>query len=465
MTRRLLPLVGLLCLLLPAAAAAHPLGDYSVNHLAQIGVSADRVEVGYVLDRAEIASVPLRGRSDAAVLREVEGELARRLVLEVDGRRAPLEVTAARLSRPPGRAGLPTTRAELALRAAAADPERVVLRDGTYPGRAGWRAIVVRPGEGTAVRSDGPATDPTDGLRRYPLDELESPADVRTATLRIAPGAGTVAAPAAPEATAGAAAQERGGDPLTDAFSDAVAGRGALLVALALAFGWGALHALSPGHGKAMVAAYLVGTRGTPRHALALGAIVTVTHTAGVFGLGLVALALSSAVLPENLLPWLELASGLLVLGVGAAVLRRHVRRRPSAAHGRHHHHHHDHEHHAHEHHHDGHGHLPPEHISSRGLLAMGAAAGLIPCPSALVVLLAAIAQGEILLGLALIVAFSAGLAATLAALGLAVVLAGRALGRVAVPRAVVVGVPAVSAAAIVALGCMLTAQAVGHVA
>jgi ABC-type nickel/cobalt efflux system permease component RcnA len=180
-------------------------------------------------------------------------------------------------------------------------------------------------------------------------------------------------------------------------------------------------------------------------------------------------------VLPEDLLPWLELASGLLVLGVGAAVLRRHLRRRAAVAHVHHHHGHHGdhahahddhaHAHDGHEHHHDGHSHLPPERITSRGLLAMGAAAGLIPCPSALVVLLAAIAQGEILLGLGLIVAFSAGLAAALTGLGLAVVLAGRALGRLAVPRAVVVTVPALSAAAIVALGCMLTAQAVGHVA
>src|SRR5213075_2878376 len=88
------------------------------------------------------------------------------------------------------------------------------------------------------------------------------------------------------------------------------------------AFGWGALHALSPGHGKTMVAAYLVGTRGTTRHAVALGAATTITHTAGVFALGLVTLALSQYVLPEDLYPWLNLASGLLVLGVGLAVLR-----------------------------------------------------------------------------------------------------------------------------------------------
>ena len=100
-----------------------------------------------------------------------------------------------------------------------------------------------------------------------------------------------------------------------------------LVFLLLAAFGWGALHALSPGHGKAMVAAYLVGTRGTPRDAVALGGIVTVTHTIGVFALGLVTLALSAYVLPEQLYPWLNLASGLLVVVVGVAVLRSRVAR------------------------------------------------------------------------------------------------------------------------------------------
>jgi ABC-type nickel/cobalt efflux system permease component RcnA len=223
-----------------------------------------------------------------------------------------------------------------------------------------------------------------------------------------------------------------------------------LLFLLLAAFGWGALHALSPGHGKAMVAAYLVGTRGTPRDAVALGGIVTVTHTIGVFALGLVTLALSAYVLPEQLYPWLNLASGLLVVVVGVAVLRSRVRVRRQAHHHDHHHpHHHDHP----------HDHGP----SRRGLLAMGASAGLIPCPSALVVLLAAIAQAQVGLGLALIVAFSLGLATTLTVLGLAVVWAGRFAGRIRLgPRAGAVAetLPAVSAALIILAGTALTVQA-----
>src|SRR5207245_9832064 len=104
----------------------------------------------------------------------------------------------------------------------------------------------------------------------------------------------------------------------------------------------GAAHALSPGHGKAIVTAYLVGQRGTPRHAAALGLIVTVTLTVGVFALGFVTLALSQFIVPEQLYPWIGLASGLLVIGVGTSVLVARLRHRLAHRHG-HDHHHHDH--------------------------------------------------------------------------------------------------------------------------
>jgi nickel/cobalt transporter (NicO) family protein len=188
-----------------------------------------------------------------------------------------------------------------------------------------------------------------------------------------------------------------------------------------------------------------VGTRGTARHAVALGATVTVTHTIGVFALGLVTLGLSQYVLPEDLYPWLTLASGLLVVAVGGGVLRSRLRR--ARAHDHHHHHHHG-----------------PEDLSWRGLIGMGAAAGLIPCPSALVVLLAALSQHEVALGLLLIVAFSLGLAATLTGLGLAVVHASRALPRLRFGGRVASALPALSALVIVVVGCVLTAQAVPEV-
>jgi ABC-type nickel/cobalt efflux system permease component RcnA len=179
---------------------------------------------------------------------------------------------------------------------------------------------------------------------------------------------------------------------------------------------------------------------------VALGATVTIAHTAGVFALGLVTLALSEYVLPEDLYPWLTLASGLLVLGVGVGVLRARLRR---AHHHHHHHHHHEHEH---EHEHD---------VSWRSLIAMGASAGLIPCPSALVVLLAALSQHQVALGLLLITAFSLGLAATITGIGLVVVYARTLLARVNFSGRAAGALPALSALAIVVVGCVLTAQAV----
>jgi nickel/cobalt exporter len=407
--------------LLPATASAHPLGKFSVNHLAQVSVSADRVDVTYVVDAAEIPT--FQKSVDAA---KVKAEVADRLTLTVDGRRTTLVSGRATVTHPPGSAGLDTTRVVLPLRAPVTDPRSVELDDQTYPGRVGWKAIVVRPGRGTAVRSSAPASDPTNGLRTYPRDVLGSPADLRTATLNVRPGDGTLQAPGAETTTQGAPG---------DGFADILDGDRVLILLLVAAFGWGAIHALSPGHGKAMVAAYLVGTRGRPKDAVALGGIVTATHTAGVFALGLVTLALSQYVLPEDLFPWLNLVSGLLVVGVGASVLRRNLRHRKA-----HHHHHHHH-------------HAP----TKKGLLAMGAAAGLIPCPSALVVLLGAISQDQIALGMLLIVVFSAGLAATLTTLGLAVVYARK----LPLPGNVVRTLPAVSAVAIVAVGCVLTANAI----
>jgi nickel/cobalt exporter len=212
-----------------------------------------------------------------------------------------------------------------------------------------------------------------------------------------------------------------------------------------------------------------------------------------VFALGLVTLFLSQYVLPEDLYPWLTLASGLLVVLIGAAVLRSRIRwaraRRAAAARGRavplaedpgpsadaayghfhaqpeaprssHGHHGHAH-HHPHD-HHPAHRHgYPPETVTRRSLIGMGAAAGLIPCPSALVVLLGAIAQHEVALGLLLIVAFSVGLASTLTALGLAVVYARRLLPRLALTGRAAAVLSAISALVIVALGCLLAAQAV----
>jgi nickel/cobalt exporter len=439
-------MVGLLGLAVGApGAGAHPLGNFSINHLVEVGVTDRQVELRYLLDQAEIPTFQERGRSDAEVIAAKRAEVSRALAVTVDGRRAILRETGTpRLEQRPGQGGLPTTRLELSFVAPAPGAKRVEVDDGTFAGRVGWKAVVARPGDGTAVRSTAPSTDPTGGLRRYPKDALSSPRDQRTASLTVRPGDGTLTAPRDAGGTPSTTTDRGGGDGFAGVFADAAAGRGVLLFFLLAALAWGAVHALSPGHGKTMVAAYLVGTRGRARHAIALGATVTITHTIGVFALGLVTLALSQYILPEDLYPWLNLASGLMVVVIGADVLRSRYRR---ARVRRDHHHHHEHEH---------------EHdLSWKGLVGMGASAGLIPCPSALVVLLAAVSQHEIALGLLLIVAFSLGLAGTLTALGLAVVYAGRATSRLHVPAWVGTALPALSALVIVVAGLALTAKAV----
>jgi ABC-type nickel/cobalt efflux system permease component RcnA len=421
--RRAFLLALLMVVALPAAAGAHPLGNFSVNHVATLSVSEHRIDVRYTLDQAEIPTFQERGLSRAALLARKRAEVANGLSLTVDGRRVPLTLApGGELSLRDGQGGLETTRVVLRLRGEGSG-RTVVVRDRTFAGRVGWRAIRAVPGRGTSVRSSVAVDDPTRDLTVYPEALLRSPSDVREATLRVAPGDGSVTGPRSGPVAAGGASH--GFEALLD-------GDGVLVLLLLAAFGWGAVHALSPGHGKGMVAAYLVGTRGRARDAIALGAIVTVTHTIGVFALGLVTLALSAYVLPEDLYPWLNLAAGCMVVGVGLAVLRS--RAKP------HHHHGHDHDHH------------------HRGIVAMGVSAGLIPCPSALVVLLGAIAQHEVALGLLLITTFSLGLAATLTALGLLVVKAAR----LPIPARAARVLPALSAAAIVVVGVVLTAQAIG---
>jgi nickel/cobalt exporter len=470
--RRLVALLAFVAIALPAAAAdAHPLGNFTVNHLTQVAVADDGVQLRYILDVAEIPTFQARNLSRAQVLERARREVIRGLVVTVDGRRVALRSAGtAQLSFPRGQGGLNTTRIELPLRAPATGARVVGLHDATYPDRIGYTAIVARPGAGTAVRSSVSSEDPTHGLRSYPSSAVQRPLEQRTATLRSRDGDATLVAP---RFTGGdtVTTQSGAGDGFAGVFEDAAAGRTALLALLLAALGWGALHALSPGHGKAMVAAYLVGARGTSRHAVVLGGVVTMTHTIGVFALGLVTLLLAQYILPEDLFPWLTLVSGLLVVAIGLAVLRSRVAhhraqpaRRHAHEHGLPHGHVHDEHDHRHDHDHDhgphGHRHDVPDAITWKGLIGMGASAGLIPCPSALVVLLGAVAQHQVALGLLLIVAFSVGLAATLTALGLLVVHARRVTTRLNVPRRLVTALPAASALVIVGLGCMLTLQA-----
>ncbi len=217
------------------------------------------------------------------------------------------------------------------------------------------------------------------------------------------------------------------------------------VVGLGLSALLGGLHALTPGHGKTLVAAYLIGSRGTVRHAAALGGIVTFTHTASVIAVGLLALLAGQYILPDVLVPALEVGAGLLVVALGARLVRARWRPRGDHRPHDHGHHHHDHDHH----------HLPKGDVRPGDLVAMGISGGLVPCPEALGVMLIAIGLGRIGLGLSLIVAFSFGLAAVLIAIGILLVRCkSRWLNRLGKPGSVWQRLlPLVSAAVVTLLG------------
>ena len=248
---------------------------------------------------------------------------------------------------------------------------------------------------------------------------------------------------------------------LVESLTQAAHGPQFLALALGVAFFLGAAHGLTPGHGKTLVAAYLVGSRGTVRDAIYLGSVVTVTHTSSVFVLGLLTLFASRYVLLDRVYPWLSLVSGLLVVGMGVWLLRM----RWGGGHDHDHHHHHDHDH-AHHHDHD-HAHEHP-HVDapmpgvSRGqLLSLGVSGGLVPCPEALVVLLMAVSIHQLGLGLIILVAFSVGLAAVLIAIGVAMILSGPLLSRLAPEGWLSRFLPVGSAAVVTLLGMGIVYKAV----
>jgi nickel/cobalt exporter len=252
-----------------------------------------------------------------------------------------------------------------------------------------------------------------------------------------------------------------------------------LLIAFAASFGLGALHALTPGHGKAIVAAYLVGARGTLKHAAFLGAMVTFTHTVAVFALGLATLFLFKFIVPEQITVFLGVLSGLSIVVIGAIMLYQRIHQvRCSRAHAHAHSHTHSHPHdhgHAHHHHgpaahthshHDGghtHSHVPDE-LSWKGLIALGVSGGLVPCESALVLLLGAIAIGRVGFGLLLLLSFSLGLALVLMLIGILVIYAKNLLPQStrSAENPVLRWISIASPAVVMVAGLLMTAASLG---
>lgn len=420
----LLLLGGAMVALLPGLAQAHPLGNVTVNHYDGIELFPDHIELLAVVDYAEIPTLQQRARLDAdGPERRAAAEcaaVAAGVVVTVDSTPVVWTVRASALALVPGEAGLDTTRVECRFTAAAAlgHPAAVEITDGHLADRIGWREITATGAGVRVVGSPVPAASVSDQLRSYPRDLLADPLDVRTAAFRVEPGAGGGAA--GPELPTVSPIDQALGR-LT-AFFTGLVGRAELtplvgLLAVGLAMVLGASHALLPGHGKTVMAAYLAGRRGTRRDALLVGATVTVTHTAGVLVLGLL-VSLSATFAPDGVLRWLGVVSGLLVAGVGVTLLRSAWRGRsapdaevlPTAGHG--------------------HGHgvvlLTRTELRRRGrfgaVVGLGVAGGLVPSPTALIVLLGAVGLGRTWFGIGLVLAYGFGMAATLTAAGLLLV-------------------------------------------
>jgi ABC-type nickel/cobalt efflux system permease component RcnA len=502
-----LPITPALVLLGGGSAQAHPLGNFTVNHFHRLQVFPDQVQDLAVVDTAEIPAAQERTRVDtdrdgrtSADERRRYGSatcvtLADKVEITGDGTSLRWVMMDSRFDYRAGAAGLPVSRLECRMRVEARLDRSATLtvRDGYLPDRLGWREITAI-GQGVRlVDSPVPTESISQELRRYPNDLLSSPLDVRSATLTVQPGSGASTVRTATDLPV-AGPVTRALARLSDKFEAQVGTErltftvGLLAVLLALLLGAG--HAVLPGHGKTVIAAYLAGRQGSKRDALTVGATVTATHTAGVIGLGLL-LSAAATIAGDQILAGLGVAGGLLITGIGGwllvGALRAAAERRaadragadlvvatgvsvplsvpvptsPSAAElpaatgsanglapdyasGQEHGHGHGHGHgdgngnghgdghgfghgHGHGHRHGfghsyGHGHGHDDRVGRGALIGMGIAGGLVPSPSALVVLLAAIGLGRTAFGVLLVVCYGLGMAATLTAVGLLLV-------------------------------------------
>ncbi len=494
---------GLLALIgpMPEQASAHPLGNFTINRYARIEVYGEALVVHYVVDFAEIPTFQLMptidrdGNGEASpgelstFLESLQAQIADRLDLSVGDQAVDLRLLSGDARMLPGEAGLEILRATVIFSGPVAPTETpmvVQFSDQNYAERLGWKEIVVSVGDGVVAAVDPALTrDVSNELREYPEVAVASAPSMSRVSFEWTPGPGAPA-PATQRVSVSDAlpAQSTSG---FEALIDGGDSVGVLFVSLIAAFGFGALHALGPGHGKAVVAAYLIGSKGTVGHAVALGLTVTATHTSMVYLLGFVTIAASAFVVPERVYQYLALASGASVamMGVVLFLSRSRLWRRGSASDG-------EHRHgpfgqtHSHgpnaaspdsrdasEAHADGHPHPHPatsdsSRVTWRSLITLGMLGGMLPCPSALVVMLAAVALNKAVYGMLLIVAFSVGLASVLVAIGIVLVTSRRlssnasilgALRRPAIVR-FTTAIPAISAFGIAFAGAMITFQA-----
>ncbi len=484
MRTKLYLLSGLFTLIFAAAAAAHPLSNFSVNQYSRLEVEKSAIKIRQVLDMAEIPTFQEQVLIDTdkngtlskeelnAYAELITPQMLANLHLSVNDQPLEIRAESKEITTPSGEGNLLTLRIEWNLIADSAGKNavnQVVFENKYYAERLGWNEIVINRAGGINVfNSTAYGSGITDELKAYPQETLDAPLSERTASFSFASGA-------LPENAK--ILQNRDGHTTTAAVqTDRLAQLidvpevtpSIIFFGLLIAFGLGAMHAMSPGHGKAVVGAYLVGSKGTPKHAVFLGLTVTITHTLGVFAIGLITLFASNYILPERLFPFLSFVSGLLVLYIGLTMFKSRLFSVLGWENAGHHGHSHGEDEHQSEnehspdnftHTHDGntHTHLPPQNISWKSLLALGISGGLLPCPSALVLMLSAISLNRVGYGILLTLVFSFGLAATLTAVGLIFLYVGKAFGNSGLAEnRVLKTLPVFSALVIACLGAVI---------
>ena len=526
-------------LLGPAVVAAHPLGNFTINHYAGVRIEPDRVLLDVVIDQAEIAAFQARQGFDtdgdgSVSDEEIEAgrvlacdELAPDLRLTAAETELALRTIEAGLSFPPGVGGLSTMRLVCGFEAAlvtplGADATRIAFADDAYPNRLGWREIVVR-GAGTtvdAIEGELRTESVSARLTAYPEELIALPLGDQRVVVDVTAG-GPEAEPfdipdADPVGGAGSSEPPPAATPGPSAVASPTPVGGAvpggvnsgelpgifrqdltpivLLLSLLTAALLGVGHALTPGHGKTLMAAYLVGTRGTPLHAVGLGLSVSLSHTLGVLVLAALVLGASDILPADVVVRWAPVVAAVSIAAIGGWMLIGELRRRRAVGRSRahphdgrthtHDEHGHDHEHetgssagvadeldhdHGLEHSHGGvahsHAPVPGSTITWRSLFALGLAGGLIPSTSALLILLGSIAAGRPAFGFVLVVAFGLGMAAVMSGIGLALVAARDRFDRMPGGGGLATvreAVPLVAAFVVLGFGLYLTAQAIG---
>src|SRR5215216_2480501 len=319
----------LICFAFVPVALAHPLGNFTINQYAGLQISRDAVVIDYVLDMAEIPAFQEIALFDANGNGQPDPEeaagyhadkctsLQPNLTLLLNQKAVALSLASSSVEFPAGVGGLTTLRLTCEFQASTNSNNLTTLsfQNTAFPDRLGWKEIVVIP-DGITLQGEFSSTSASNRLTSYPQDLLTSPLQQREVAVQIISAGLSNPGQSSTPVGQGASTSRRD-DPFTRLILLEELTLPTLLLALAVSFLWGAMHAMTPGHGKTIVGAYLVGSRGTIKHALYLGLTTTITHTLGVFAFGLVTLFAAQYIVPEKLYPWMGLLSGLFVVGIG----------------------------------------------------------------------------------------------------------------------------------------------------